>query len=163
MPDSVHSLPRGARRVADVLAERGIDSQVVMLPVTGRTAQDAAAALQVELGQIAKSIVFRRLVDNAAVLVVTSGDLRVDEHRVAALVGDLGRADAAFVKEATGFSIGGVSPVGHTRAPVILIEEGLFRYQRVWAAAGHPHAVFELSPTQLVNLTGAPVVDVGQL
>ena len=153
-------VPDGARRVAARLAELGHPHEVVLLPVTGRTAADAAAALGVELGQIAKSIVFRRLDDDVAVLVVTSGDRRVDEEKVSALVGELGRADADFVKAATGFSIGGVSPIGHTTEPVILIDAELFRFDEVWAAAGHPNAVFPLSPDELVQLTGAPVADV---
>ena len=153
-------LPSGAARVATTLAELGHPHDVVMLPVTGRTAADAAAALGVELGQIAKSIVFRRKSDDAAVLVVTSGDRRVDERKVSALVGALGRADADFVKSSTGFSIGGVSPVGHTTEPVILIDAELFRFTQVWAAAGHPYAVFPLSPAELVELTGAPVAEI---
>ena len=153
-------IPDGARRVAARLAELGHPHDVVMLPVTGRTAADAATALGVELGQIAKSIVFRRRSDDRAVLVVTSGDLRVDEKKVSALVGALGRADADFVKASTGFSIGGVSPVAHTTPPVIVVDRELFRFGQVWAAAGHPHAVFPLSPEELVALTGAPVEDV---
>lgn len=153
-------IPDGARRVAAKLAELGHPHDVVMLPVTGRTAADAASALGVALGQIAKSIVFRRKADDAAVLVVTSGDLRVDEKKVSALVGALGRADADFVKASTGFSIGGVSPVAHTSTPVILIDRELFRFDRIWAAAGHPHAVFPLSPDELVALTGAPVEEI---
>lgn len=153
-------LPEGARRVAATLADRGHPHEVVLLPVTGRTAADAAAALGVQLGQIAKSIVFRRRGDDAAVLVVTSGDRRVDVALVSALAGDVGRADADFVKAATGFSIGGVSPVGHTSPPVVLLDRDLFRFEEIWAAAGHPHAVFPLSPAELRLLTGAPVVDV---
>lgn len=152
----------GVRRVAAKLAELGHPHDVVMLPVTGRTAADAAAALGVELGQIAKSIVFRRLSDDVAVLVVTSGDQRVDEKKVAALVGDIGRADADFVKASTGFSIGGVSPVAHTAPPVVLVDRELLRFAEIWAAAGHPNAVFPLSPGELVALTGAPVEDVTQ-
>ena len=83
--------------------------------------------------------------------------LRVDEKLVSTLVGKVGRADADFVKASTGFSIGGVSPVAHTTAPVILIDRELFRFGEIWAAAGHPHAVFPLSPDELVSLTGAPV------
>ncbi|MFN8136957.1 MAG: YbaK/EbsC family protein [Propionicimonas sp.] len=153
-------IPDGARRVAETLAGLGHPHEVVMLPVTGRTAADAASALGVQLGQIAKSIVFRRLSDDAAVLVVTSGDLRVDEKKVSALVGKVGRADADFVKASTGFSIGGVSPIGHTSAPVILVDRELFRFDQVWAAAGHPYAVFPLSPDELVQLTGAPVEEI---
>ena len=155
-------LPESVQRVADLLTAQGHPHEVVMLPVTGRTAADAAAALGVELGQIAKSIVFRRLADDLAVLVVTSGDRRVDEKKVSALVGELGRADAEFVKAATGFSIGGVSPVGHLTAPVTLVDTELFRFDQIWAAAGHPHAVFPLSPDELVELTGAPVAEVAQ-
>jgi prolyl-tRNA editing enzyme YbaK/EbsC (Cys-tRNA(Pro) deacylase) len=155
-----NALPDGARRVAATLAELGHPHDVVLLPVTGRTAADAASALGVELGQIAKSIVFRRREDDAAVLVVTSGDLRVDEKKVSALVGKVGRADADFVKASTGFSIGGVSPVGHATPPVILIDRELFRFEQVWAAAGHPYAVFPLAPSELEQLTGAPVADV---
>lgn len=149
-----------AQKVAHYLAEAGHPHRVVMLPVTGRTAADAASALQVELGQIAKSIVFRRAADDAAVLVVTSGDRRVDEKKVATLVGKLRRADADFVKASTGFSIGGVSPIAHTTQPVTLIDQDLFRFDQIWAAAGHPYAVFALSPDELVALTGAPVAEV---
>lgn len=159
-PMSTASLPEGTRRVAAALAAAGHPHDVVMLPVTGRTAQDAADALGVQLGQIAKSIIFRRVSDDAAVMVVTAGDQRVDEKKVSALVGKLGRADADFVKSATGFSIGGVSPVGQTGTPVVLVDRTLFRFAEIWAAAGHPHGVFPLSPDELVELTGAPVEDV---
>ncbi|WP_332741027.1 YbaK/EbsC family protein [Hydrogenophaga sp.] len=129
-----------------------------------RTAQQAADALGVRLGQIAKSIVFRREADDVAVLVVTSGDLRVDETKVRAIAcaggGKLGRADADFVKARTGFSIGGVAPLAHATPVVTLIDAQLFRFDEIWAAAGHPHAVFCLSPHQLQTLTGAPVHDV---
>jgi prolyl-tRNA editing enzyme YbaK/EbsC (Cys-tRNA(Pro) deacylase) len=98
------------------------------------------------------------------VLVVTSGDLRVDEKKVQALVcadgSKLGRADADFVKDRTGFSIGGVSPLGHLIPPVTLIDQQLFRFGEIWAAAGHPHAVFRLTPQALQLLTAAPVCDV---
>lgn len=93
-------------------------------------------------------------------LVVASGDRRVDEKKVAAQVGPIGRADAEFVKARTGYSIGGVSPVGHTTPPVLLIDRDLFRFEEVWAAAGHPNGVFKLAPQALVALTGAPVADV---
>lgn len=155
-----------------------------MLDAAARTAQQAADALGVALGQIAKSIVFRRRPDDVAVLVVTSGDRRVDEGRVAKLVCGggltLGRADAEFVKASTGFSIGGVAPLAHytsrgdasggirlgsgpaahAHSCVTLIDRELFRFDAIWAAAGHPHAVFQLTPQQLLQLTGAPVADV---
>lgn len=156
--------PAPVRRVVDALANMGHPHTPLMLDDAARTAQQAADALGVALGQIAKSIIFRRKSDDVAVLVVTSGDLRVDEKKVQALVcadgGKLGRADAEFVKGRTGFSIGGVSPVAHAQPPVTLIDKELFRFDTVWAAAGHPHAVFRLSPDELVVLTGAPVCDV---
>lgn len=135
-----------------------------MLDGSARTAQEAADALGVALGQIAKSIVFKRKPDGATVLVVTSGDRRVDETKVQALVcaqgQKLGRADADFVKAQTGFSIGGVSPVAHLATPVTLIDQELFRFDVVWAAAGHPYAVFPLAPQDLETLVQAPVADV---
>jgi prolyl-tRNA editing enzyme YbaK/EbsC (Cys-tRNA(Pro) deacylase) len=134
----------------------------LFLDIAARTSQEAADALGIGVGQIAKSVVFRRKSDDAAVLVVTSGDRRVDERKVAALVGAVGRADAEFVKTKTGFTIGGVAPVGHNDRPVLLIDRDLFRFDEVWAAAGHPNGVFRLSPDELVSLTGAPVHDVVQ-
>ncbi|MDZ7919379.1 YbaK/EbsC family protein [Rhodoferax sp.] len=153
-------LPEGVQRVAAELQAKNHPHSPVMLDGAARTAQQAADALGVAVGQIAKSIIFKRIEDDVAVLVVTSGDRRVDEAKVAALVGPLGRANAAFVKERTGFSIGGVSPVAHAMPGVTLIDRELFRFDEVWAAAGHPHGVFQLHPEHLVALTGAPVADV---
>lgn len=154
------TFPPGVQRVAAALAALGHAHAPRMLDDAARTAQQAADALGVALGQIAKSIIFRRKSDGVAVLVITSGDRRVDEKKVAALVGALGRADADFVKAQTGFSIGGVAPLGHVVPPVALIDRELFRFAEIWAAAGHPHAVFRLTPADLERLTGAPVADV---
>src|SRR6478735_4876626 len=107
------SLPEGVQRVARALQDKGHPHTPVMLDDAARTAQQAADALGIAVGQIAKSIIFRRKADDAAVLVVTSGDRRVDEKKVDALVGRTGRADAQFVKDRTGYTIGGVAPVGH--------------------------------------------------
>ena len=156
------TLPEGVQRVASALLAAGHPHAPVMLDDAARTAQQAADALGVGVGQIAKSIIFRRKDDDAAVLVITSGDRRVDERKVAALVGKLGRADAEFVRARTGFAIGGVSPVAHATPPVTLIDRELFRFDEIWAAAGHPHGVFKLRPQDLVALTGAPVADVDQ-
>lgn len=156
------SLPEGVQRVARALQDKGHPHAPVMLDDAARTAQQAADALGIAVGQIAKSIIFRRKSDDAAVLVIASGDRRVDEKKVDAIVGKTGRADAEFVKAKTGFSIGGVSPVGHAEAPVTLIDRELFRFAEIWAAAGHPHGVFKLMPQDLERLTGAPVVDVVQ-
>jgi len=154
--------PEGFQRVAQALAARGHAHAPLWLEVPARTSQEAADVLKVSVGQIAKSVVFRRKADDVAVLVVTSGDRRVDEKRVAAITGPLARADADFVKLRTGFSIGGVAPLAHSHEAVRLIDRELFRFQQVWAAAGHPNAVFCASPDDLVRLTAAPVADVVQ-
>ena len=156
------SRPEGFERVAAVLAERGHPHAPLWLETPARTSQEAADALGVSVGQIAKSVIFRRKADDTAVLVVTSGDRRVDEKRVAAIVGPLGRADADFVKARTGFSIGGVSPLAHATPVLTLIDRELFRFAEIWAAAGHPNGVFKLAPRDLEHLTGAPVADVVQ-
>jgi prolyl-tRNA editing enzyme YbaK/EbsC (Cys-tRNA(Pro) deacylase)/predicted Fe-S protein YdhL (DUF1289 family) len=154
------SLPEGVQRVAAVLESHEHPHMPVMLDQAARTAQQAADGLGVALGQIAKSIIFRRLADDVAVLVITSGDRRVDQKKVEAIVGPLGRADAAFVKASTGFSIGGVAPIAHAKPCVTLMDEDLFRFDDIWAAAGHPHAVFQLTPNQLCFMTGVTESDV---
>ncbi|MBI5269896.1 MAG: YbaK/EbsC family protein [Burkholderiales bacterium] len=158
-PDVAHE---GFNRVTRALAELGHPHAPRWLEVPARTCQEAAEALGLATGQIAKSVIFRRRADEAAVLVIASGDKRVDEHKVAALVGPIGRADAAFVKARTGYAIGGVSPVAHATPPVTLIDRELFRFDEVWAAAGHPNGVFRVAPADLERLTGAPVADVVQ-
>jgi prolyl-tRNA editing enzyme YbaK/EbsC (Cys-tRNA(Pro) deacylase) len=159
--------PEGFLRVCAALRERGHPHAPLWLDVPVRTSQEAADHLGVAVGQIAKSVIFKRLSTNGsdgrAVLVITSGDKRVDEKKVAALTGALGRADADFVKAKTGFSIGGVAPLAHTEPPVTLIDRELLRFDVVWAAAGHPNSVFALHPSQLEALTGgAPLADVTQ-
>ena len=158
----LQGLPEGVQRVVAALQAQGHVHMPRMLDDAARTAQQAADALGVQVGQIAKSIIFRRKEDDAAVLVITSGDRRVDEKKVAALVGKISRADAEFVRARTGFAIGGVSPVAHATPAVTLIDRELFRFDEIWAAAGHPHGVFKLRPDDLVRLTGAPVADIDQ-
>lgn len=160
MNDTASPLPSSAQRVADLLAGMGHDKPVVMLPSTGRTSAEAAAAVGCSVAEIAKSIIFRRVADDAPVLVIASGANRVDEAKVTALVGPLGKADARFVRDNTGYAIGGVCPVGHVVKPVMLIDRDLFNYDSVWAAAGHPHAVFNLTAAQLQEMTGGAVSDV---
>lgn len=152
MPDSV-------RRVADFLKSIAHDKPVVMLPESGKTSVEAAQSLGCGVAEIAKSIVFRRLADDVAVMVVASGADRVDEAKVAALVGPIGKANARFVKEKIGYAIGGVCPVGHITPTLVMIDQNLFNFASVWAAAGHPHAVFNLTPAQLQAMTGASTVD----
>ena len=159
----LHALPDGVQRVAQVLQDANHPHAPLMLEGAARTAQEAADGLGVQVGQIAKSVIFKRKEDGVTVLVVTSGDRRVDEKKVAALVGKIGRADPDFVKAQTGFSIGGVSPVAHLNPPVTLLDQDLWRFDVVWAAAGHPHGVFQLQPEDLKRLTGAPVADVVQI
>lgn len=156
------ALPESAQRVAELLAGIGHDRPVVMLPATGKTSAEAAAGLGCSVAEIAKSIIFRRVEDDVPVLVIASGSNRVDEAKVAARVGALGKADARFVREKTGYAIGGVCPIGHAVKPVMLLDADLFLYESVWAAAGHPHAVFNLTPHQLQAMTGAEVADVAQ-
>ncbi len=154
------ALPDSVQRVARVLQDKDHPHAPVMLDDAARTASQAAAALGISVGQIAKSIIFRRNSDDVAVLVITSGDRRVDEKKVDALVGKTGRADAEFVRAKTGYAIGGVPPLAHVTPPVTLIDRELLRFDVVWAAAGHPHAVFQLHPHDLQRLTGAPLADV---
>ena len=156
--------PEGFQRVSLALSERGHPHAPRWLDVPARTSQEAADVLGVGVGQIAKSVIFklkgRDGADDGVVLVVTSGDRRVDEKRVAAITGALGRADADFVKARTGFSIGGVAPLAHAGPVSTLIDRELFRFGEIWAAAGHPNGVFRMTPDDLVRLTGAPVHDV---
>lgn len=159
----LHTLPEGVQRVAQALQQSGHAHMPVMLSDAARTAQEAADGLGVQLGQIAKSVIFRRKADDVAVLVVTSGDRRVDEKKVSALVGKVGRADAEFVKAKTGFTIGGVSPVAHLNPSVTLLDQDLWRFEDIWAAAGHPHGVFRLRPDDLRHLTDSSVADVVEL
>lgn len=134
---------------------QGIDPQVKMFPNDTRTAVQAAEALGCELGQIVKSLIFTA--DDELVLVLASGSNRVDESVAAPHFGvtTLGKADAAGVRSATGFAIGGVPPFGHPTRLRSVIDEDLLQYSEIWAAAGAPDAVFALTPAQLVELSGA--------
>ena len=153
------SLSPSAQRVQAALAERGFAFSVIELPASTRTAAEAAAAVGCEQAHIAKSLVFRGASSNQPVLVVASGANRVDEARVAELLGEpIAKADAAFVREATGFAIGGVPPVGHARPLATLVDEDLMQFPVIWAAAGTPHAVFRLTPAELAELCGGRVV-----
>ena len=150
-----------ALRNAQLLQQAGIQTQVVEFEQPVRTSADAAAAIGCSVAEIAKSIVFRGRVSGSAVMVVASGDNRVSEAKVAALVGQaLGRADADFVRAATGYAIGGVAPFGHVQPCQVLLDEDLQRFAVVWAAAGTPYSVFPLSPAQLQQLTGVGWSDI---
>lgn len=149
------------RRVQAALQALGLGHEIVDLGLSARTAADAAGAVGCRVDQIAKSLVFRLRESGRALLVVTSGTHRVNEARVAALVGEpLDRADADFVRAETGFAIGGVAPVGHVKPVVTLIDEHLLTFEEIWAAAGHPNMVFRLRPADLVTMTGGRVATV---
>lgn len=154
------SLHRNAERVQQALAGAGSAARVVEFDESTRTAAEAAAVLGVEVGQIAKSIVFAS--DGDPVLVIAAGDHRVDVEKAAQVAGveRLDRADADLVREATGYPIGGVPPIGHARPLRIVIDESLRRFEVVWAAAGTPRAVFPTSPEELERMTGGAPGDV---
>lgn len=145
-----------ALRIAQILREAGIDARVVEFEQPTRTSAEAAAAIGCSVAEIAKSIVFRGKTSGLAVVVVASGDSRVSETKVAAKLGEpLSRADADFVRTATGYAIGGVAPIGHAQPVKLLLDEDLRSFDTVWAAAGTPFAVFPVKPDQLRSLTGA--------
>jgi prolyl-tRNA editing enzyme YbaK/EbsC (Cys-tRNA(Pro) deacylase) len=145
-----------ALRIQQLLAGAGIDSVVVEFEQPTRTSAEAAAAIGCTVAEIAKSVVLRTTETNQAVVVVASGDNRVSEDKVAKLLGEpLGRASADFVRETTGFVIGGVAPLGHANPVKIVLDRDLLRFQTVWAAAGTPFSVFPLAPEQLPRLTGS--------
>lgn len=153
------SLSNSAARVQRALAACGLDLSVVEMAETTRTAAQAAEAVGCELAQIAKSIVFRA--GERHVLVVTSGANRVDTAKVERLLGEpLGKADADFVRERTGYAIGGVPPLAHAHEPVVFLDKDLMGYETVWAAAGTPHALFSLTPDDLARACGGRVADV---
>jgi prolyl-tRNA editing enzyme YbaK/EbsC (Cys-tRNA(Pro) deacylase) len=149
-----------AQYIQDLLASSGVPAQVVELPDAARTAADAAAALGTSVAQIAKSLVFRT--DTRVVLAIASGINRVSTDRLAGQLGEpVTQPDAKATKNLTGYSAGGVPPVGHVKNPPIsFVDEDLLRYETIWAAAGTPHTVFPISPDDLVRVTGAKIIRV---
>ena len=148
-------------RVRAALAAAGIATRIVELSAAARTARAAAEQIGCDVAQIANSLVFRCAPSDAPLLVMASGARRVDLARVGAVVGEtIGKADADFVRTATGFVIGGVAPVGHVAPVRTLVDRTLLGFAEVWAAAGHPHTVFRLTPDELVRITGGAVEDV---
>jgi prolyl-tRNA editing enzyme YbaK/EbsC (Cys-tRNA(Pro) deacylase) len=149
------------QRVADALAAHGLPGKVIVLEQLATTAQMAAEALGIEVGRIVKSLIFRGAETGKPVMLLVSGANRVHEKRVGRLLGEkLERADADFVKQHTGFSIGGVSPFGHPAPLTMAMDEALFGYDTIWAAAGHPRAVFEITAADLQRATGAGRIDI---
>jgi prolyl-tRNA editing enzyme YbaK/EbsC (Cys-tRNA(Pro) deacylase) len=157
-------LSAAATRVEQALAAQGLTQRIRELPASTRSAAEAAAAIGCTIGQIAKSLVFRLPATDGAILVIASGTNQVDVDKVAALIGTaIDKADADFVRRVTGFAIGGIPPCGHAQVLPVLIDEDLLQYDAIWAAAGTPHAVFPLSPLELVALTGGRVSDVARV
>lgn len=153
------SASSSVERVRAALRAAGHPDTIAAFPEGTRSAADAAAAVGCDVAQIAKSIVFRA--GGRAVLVIASGANRVDMGKVAAAIGQpVKRADAAWVRDATGFAIGGVSPVGHLAPPLLLLDADLMALDPVWAAAGSPMHVFRTSPAELLRITGARVAEV---
>jgi len=156
-----HPLSSSAKKVQEVLKVLGLELQVVELQETTRTSADAARAVGCEVGQIAKSLVFRGQRTQRPILVIASGSNRVNEKRVEKLISEpLGKADADFVRQKTGFVIGGVPPIGHTEKLEVFIDEDLLQYGEIWAAAGTPNAVFKLTPSDLVRMTEGRVIGI---
>jgi prolyl-tRNA editing enzyme YbaK/EbsC (Cys-tRNA(Pro) deacylase) len=155
------TLSASAQKVQNALDEHGSNLKVVEFTESTRTSAEAAERVGVGLGQIAKSLIFKTKTGGKPVLVIASGANRVDEKKIATLLGEkITRADADFAREATGFVIGGIPPFGHVQPIVTFLDADLFQYEIIWAAAGTPNAVFELTPSQLESLVDGAVVDV---
>jgi len=158
MPQNLSS---SARKVQQILDEFSVSCQVVEMPQSTRTADDAARAVGCQVGQIVKSLIFEGKTSHQPILVATSGANRVNEKKIAERIFEpLGKADADFVREKTGFAIGGVPPVGHARPVRIFIDEDLMQYDEIWAAAGTPRALFKLTPADLQKITAGQVIAV---
>lgn len=154
-------LSASAQKIQDILAKSGYPLKVLELPGSTRTAVEAAQAIGCQVGQIVKSIIFKSRRSQQPVLVIASGSNRVNEKRIEAQIGEpLGKADAEFVRSKTGFAIGGVPPLGHLESLQTFIDQDLFQYDEIWAAAGTPHAVFRLTPQILHDLTGGQVLEI---
>ncbi len=153
------TLTPAEQRVADALAAHNLPGRVIVLEQLATTAQMAAEALGVEVGQIGKSLCFHGKDSGKPIFMLVSGANRVHERRAGRLIGEkLERADADFVKKATGFSIGGVSPYGHPAPLEVWIDEDLMQFETIWAAAGNPRSVFEITPADLARTTGGKLI-----
>ncbi len=154
-------LKPSAEKVQQAVLALGFDFTIVEFDNTTRTSADAAAAIGCTLGQIAKTLVFKTAVSQKPVLIIASGSNRVDEKTIARELGErIKKADADFVRESTGFAIGGVPPVGHPNPVTTLIDEDLFQYDEIWSAAGTPNAVFPLTPQELKTMTAGRVIPI---
>src|SRR5271156_3889383 len=154
-------LNKSAQSVQDVLTKKGINVRVVEFPASTRTAEDAAKAIGCQVAQIVKSLIFRTKRTNRPILVLASGVNRVNEKTIAQVVGEeIGKADADFTREVTGFAIGGIPPVGHKTKIETLIDEDLLQFEELWAAAGTPNAVFNLKSADIADLTEGKIISI---
>jgi prolyl-tRNA editing enzyme YbaK/EbsC (Cys-tRNA(Pro) deacylase) len=159
--DDMSNLSHSALRVQQALQELGLSLVVLELPASTRSSQEAAQAIGCKVGQIAKSIIFRGALTDQPVLVIASGPNRIDESILSDMLAEsISKADADFVRQRTGFAIGGVPPLGHTEKLEIFIDQDLLQYPEIWAAAGTPHAVFRLTPQELVSMTSGKIIRV---
>jgi prolyl-tRNA editing enzyme YbaK/EbsC (Cys-tRNA(Pro) deacylase) len=155
------ALSQSAMKVQQALNTFGMQLEVIELPASTRTAQEAAQAIGCQVGQIAKSLIFQALTSHKPIMVIASGSNRVSEKVIEGLIGEaIGKADADFVRQRTGFVIGGVPPVGHTEPMDSFIDQDLSQYHEIWAAAGTPHAAFRLTPDDLIRITAGMVIKV---
>lgn len=154
-------LSSSAKKVQEALDQWGLPGRVVELPATTRTAAEAAQAVGCQVGQIAKSLLFKTKQTLRPVLVIASGSNRVNEKGLGHLLGEtIGKADADFVREQTGFVIGGVPPIGHKQEILTFVDEDLLQYEQIWAAAGTPFAVFHFTPAELTRIVPGRVINV---
>ncbi len=161
-----HPLPKSAQSVQNALEQKGVlDAHVMQLDASTRTAVEASQALQCQVGQIVKSLIFKTSTTHEPVLVLASGPTRVNEKVIAHHVGQpIEKADADFVRQVTGFAIGGVPPLGHMQTiPHIFIDVDLLSYEAVWAAAGTPNTVFRMESTALQSITEGTLINVENL
>ncbi len=155
------NLKPSAQKVQDALYAQGYTNQVIELSESTRTSAEAAAAIGCTVGQIAKSLIFVGKQSHRPILIIASGANRIDEKQAAAHIGErLQKADADFVRDATGFAIGGIPPLGHASSLATYIDQDLLHYDDIWAAAGHSNAVFRLTPAELIRMTGGQVIQV---
>ena len=157
----MNQLSPSAQKVQDTLNDLGFHLQVIEFEQTTRTSAEAAQAVGCEVGQIAKSLIFKGKQSGKAILIIASGANRVDEKKIKSILGEkVEKPDADFVREQTGFVIGGVPPVGHTQKLETLIDEDLLKFEVIWGAAGTPNAVFKLTPQELVKMTGGKIANI---
>ena len=152
-----------AQKVQDLLTSLGFNCEVIEFQESTRTAQEAADRAGCSLGQITKSLIFKGRTTGKPILVLTSGANRVDEKNISEYAGEpIGRADADFVRTVTGFAIGGVAPLGHAQKLETYLDQDLMQFKTIWAAAGTPNAIFELTPDALQKMTDGKIVKVKQ-